>query len=52
MGRPPKTETKDKKITVRLSDEEYDDVQCYAAKQNLTITQVVVKALEKFFHDS
>lgn len=49
MGRPKKDETKDNSIGVRLSNECYAKLKEYAAQHELTITQVVQKALEKLF---
>ena len=52
MGRPKKDETKDNSIGIRLSNESYAKLKEYAAKHELTITQVVQEALEKFFQKS
>lgn len=49
MGRPKKDVTKNNSIGVRLSDEHYTLLMQYASEHKLTITQVVQKALEKFF---
>ncbi len=52
MGRPKKDETKNKSIGIRLSKEYYIRVMQYAAEHDLTITQVVQRALELLFHKS
>lgn len=52
MGRPKKDETKDNSIGIRLSNEYYVKLIEYAAKHELTITQVVQKALEKLFQST
>ena len=49
MGRPKKDETKDNAIGIRLSNDCYTKLKEYAAKHELTITQVVQRALEKLF---
>lgn len=52
MGRPKKDETKSKSIGIRLSNEYYAKLMQYASEHELTITQVVQKALEKLFQSS
>lgn len=52
MGRPQKDETKNKSIGIRLSEEYYIRVVQYATEHDLTITQVVQRALELLFHKS
>ena len=48
MGRPKKDVTKSNSIGVRLSDQHYISLVRYASEHELTITQVVQKALEEF----
>lgn len=48
MGRPKKDETKCKFVGVRLSDVQYTRLMQYASEHGLTVTQVVLDALEKF----
>lgn len=52
MGRPKKDKTKNNSIGIRLSNECYDQLMQYASKHELTITQVVQRALEKLFQSS
>lgn len=49
MGRPKKDKTKKNSIGIRLSDECYAQLMQYATEHELTITQIVQKALENLF---
>lgn len=46
-GRPKQEIIKDKIITMRVTLEEYEKMKQYAQANNLTITQVLQKGVEK-----
>ena len=48
VGRPKQEECKDHKITVRLTNEEYERLVQYVQKNETTITQVTQEAINKF----
>ena len=45
-GRPPVDEPRIKKITFRVTDDEFDQIELYAKKYHLTKSQVLLKAYE------
>lgn len=45
-GRPPVDEPRVKKITFRVTDDEYDQIELYAKRCHLTKSQVLLKAFE------
>ena len=47
MGRPKVDNPADKRITVRVKDEEYDLLLEYAENHKMTIAQVIRLAVEK-----
>ena len=47
MGRPKKDKTKDKSVTVRLSTETYQKLLAYVSDTGMTLTEVVLRGLEK-----
>ena len=47
MGRPKKAVIKDKSVTVRLSPETYQKLMSYISATGQTITEVVLRGLEK-----
>lgn len=48
VGRPKQEECKDHKITIRLTNEEYERLVLYVQKNETTITQVTQKAINEF----
>lgn len=52
MGRPKKDITKNNIIGIRLSDEDRARLMQYASEHELTITQVVQRALEVLYQSS
>lgn len=48
MGRPKKDNAKRKSITVRMSDETHHKLTEYAAKHNMSMTEVALRSLEEF----
>lgn len=46
-GRPITGNAKNKKVTIRLSDELHEKLVAYAAEHNQTMTDVALKALEE-----
>ncbi len=48
-GRPKSEHPKLKTISVRVTMSEYENLKKYAFKNNLTITQLVHKGIEKFY---
>lgn len=49
MGRPKAESPKKRNINFRLTEEEYQKLSEYAAKHELTITQVVYKGINLLF---
>lgn len=45
-GRPLVDEPRVKKITFRVTDDEYDQIELYAKRYHLTKSQVLLKAFE------
>lgn len=52
MGRPKLDVVKNHKVSIRLSDEEYERLKAYAKSQRTTITQILQRALEKVYEGS
>ena len=48
VGRPKQEECKDHKITVRLTNEEYERLSLYVQENETTITQVTQKAINEY----
>ena len=48
VGRPKQEECKDHKITVRLTNDEYDKLLLYVQENEMTITQVTQKAINEY----
>lgn len=48
VGRPKQEECKDHKITVRLTNEEYERFVQYVLENETTITQVTQEAIKEF----
>ncbi len=47
MGRPKKENKKEKILSIRLSDETYQKLLAYISDTDQTMTEVVLRALEK-----
>lgn len=47
MGRPKKENKKEKVISVRLSDETYQKLLAYISNTDQTMTEVILRGLEK-----
>ena len=52
MGRPKSDEAKEKVITMRVTFATYKKIKEYAQKHNLTITNVLLKGVEKLIETS
>lgn len=52
MGRPKVDVVRDKTITMRVTPDEHKKLKEYAQAQNLTITQVLQKGVEKVMQTS
>lgn len=46
MGRPKAEKPLQNRVTIRFSEEEYQKLEKYAARKNLTITQTIRKGVE------
>lgn len=46
MGRPPVEHPKLKKVTIRMSDEDYEWLMKYNSEHNQTITDTVSEAID------
>ena len=51
MGRPKSEQPKDRKVAVRLSEEEFTKLRLFAEKNNLTMAQVLRKEILKLISD-
>ena len=49
MGRPKSDNPKNKKVSTRLSEAEYDRLKLYASKHSLTISEVINLSLEYLY---
>ena len=47
IGRPKKDNKKEKVVSVRLSNETYQQLLSYTSKTDLTMTEVILRGLEK-----
>ena len=52
MGRPKSDAPKDKSLSLRMTDEEYEKLKEYADNHELTITQALQKGVELFYETS
>lgn len=48
MGRPRKDDAKRKSITVRMSEDTHNKLTEYAAKHEMSKTEVALRSLEEF----
>lgn len=48
MGRPIKDDAKRASVTIRMSDETNKKLKEYAAKHNLSMTEVALRSLEEY----
>lgn len=49
VGRPTKGSTKrEKRLTIRLTDEEFDKVEAVSVKAGLSKTETIIEAVELF----
>lgn len=46
MGRPKVESPKEKRINIRVTQEEYEELVKYASEHNLTITQMVLQGIK------
>ena len=51
MGRPKIESPRIKKVNIRLTQEEYDELMEYASQHNLTITQLILKGIDLLIHN-
>lgn len=51
VGRPKQEECKDHKITVRLTNDEYEKLVQYVQDNETTITQVTQEAINKYINE-
>ena len=49
MGRPKSDDPKQKSLSLRMNDKEFEKLKEYATVRNMTITQVLNKALELLY---
>ena len=49
MGRPKAEKPLEHRVTVRFSEEEFQKLEKYATRKNLTITQTIRKGVNKLF---
>lgn len=47
FGRPPVDEPREKKITIRVTDREAEQIEAYAKRHNLSKTQVMLQSFKK-----
>ena len=45
MGRPPVDEPREKRLNLRLTEEEYNRLRAYASKSGTTMTKVILEKL-------
>jgi len=50
-GRPKSDNPKKKTVTIRVTADEYDRLMEYSEKRGMTMTQVLLKGLEKVYSD-
>lgn len=52
MGRPAVKEPKDKRVSMRVTEKEYQRIMAYAEKQNITVAELIHKAIEQYMERS
>ncbi len=52
MGRPKSDAPKDKSLSLRVTDEEYEKLKEYAVNHEMTITQALQKGVELLYETS
>lgn len=52
MGRPAVEEPKDKRVSMRATEKEYQRIMAYAEKQNMTVAELIHKAIEQYMERS
>lgn len=50
MGRPKLEKIKDRIVTVRMSDEEYEKLKAYAESHKMTVTELIKKGVELVYY--
>lgn len=51
MGRPKTEDPKNKIVTLRLTGEQYAQLEDYSKNKSMTRTQVILKGLEKLYSE-
>ena len=51
MGRPKSDDSKKKVLSVRVEDSMFERIRAYSEKHKLTVTEVVLKGLEKLLSE-
>ncbi len=49
MGRPKSNVTKNKIVTIRMSDEEYEKLKAYAKLHQMTVTELIKKGVDQVY---
>ena len=52
MGRPAVEEPKDKRVSVQVTEKEHYRIMAYAEKQNITVAELIHKAIEQYMERS
>ena len=48
MGRPAVEEPKDKRVSMRVTEKDYQRIVAYAEKQNITVAELISRAVEAY----
>lgn len=51
MGRPKSEVVKDKRIALRVTQEEHDKLKEYASKNKVSVSEAIYRELKKAFFD-
>lgn len=48
MGRPTVEEPKDKRVSMRVTEKDYQSIVTYAEKQGITVAELISRALDDY----
>ena len=52
MGRPTVEEPKDKRVSMRVTEKDYERIFAYAEKHKITVAELISKGVEKVMEET
>ena len=51
MGRPAVEEPKDKRVSMRVTEKDYQRIVAYAEKQGITVAELISRAVDDYIEE-